>query len=82
MKRLMTEKASSDAFRPTASIRNTAESEPNNAPSASKLPGRKNRIRGRFNFMYGFKQFNFLLDASGTEKLALALGQFRYIRTF
>ena len=42
MKRLITENASSDAFRPTASIRNTAESEPKSAPSASRLPERKN----------------------------------------
>ena len=41
MKRLITEKAKSDAFRPTASIRNTAEREPKSAPSASKLPERK-----------------------------------------
>ena len=44
MKRLMTEKARSEAFRPTASIRNTADSEPKRAPSASKLPAKsKNR---------------------------------------
>ena len=42
MKRLITENASSDAFRPTASIRNTAESEPKSAPNASRLPERKN----------------------------------------
>ena len=42
MKRLITENASSDAFRPTASIRNTAEREPKSAPSASKLPERTN----------------------------------------
>ena len=42
MKRLITENASSDAFRPTASIRNTAEREPKSAPRASKLPERTN----------------------------------------
>ena len=37
MKRLMTEKASSEAFLPTASIRNTADSDPNNDPIHRRL---------------------------------------------
>ena len=46
MKRLMTEKARSEAFRPTASIRNTADSEPKRAPSASKLPAKSENTQG------------------------------------
>ena len=37
MNRLMTEKASREAFRPTASIRKTALKEPNIAPRAKRL---------------------------------------------
>ena len=37
-KRLMTEKASNVAFLPMASIRYTADNEPNNAPRAKRLP--------------------------------------------
>ena len=44
MKRLITEKARSDAFRPTASIRNTADSDPKSAPKANKLPERKSML--------------------------------------
>ncbi len=43
IKRLMTEKARSAAFRPTASIRYTALREPSRAPRANRLPGREGK---------------------------------------
>jgi hypothetical protein len=38
IKRDITEKASSEAFLPTASINHTADRDPNRAPRASRLP--------------------------------------------
>ena len=42
MKRLITEKARREAFRPTASIKNTALNDPNKAPRARRLPEGRN----------------------------------------